>query len=66
MITIPLDERFSPSTNAKRFFKKYHKLKNALEIVTIQKQDTLKELDYIESVIYELESANSIDEIATS
>lgn len=65
MITIPLDERFSPSTNAKRFFKKYHKLKNALEIVTIQKQDTLKELDYIESVIYELESANSIDEIAT-
>ena len=65
IITIPLDERFSPSTNAKRFFKKYHKLKNALEIVTIQKQDTLKELDYIESVIYELESANSIDEIAT-
>ena len=65
MVTIPLDERFSPSTNAKKFFKKYHKLKNALEVVTIQKQDTLKELDYIESVVYELESANSIDEIAT-
>lgn len=64
LISIPLDIKYSPSVNAKRFFKKYHKLKNALKIVTIQKNDTLKELDYIESVIYELESANSVDEIA--
>ncbi len=64
LINIPLDSKYSPSVNAKRFFKKYHKLKNALEIVTIQKQDTLKELDYIESVVYELESANSVEDIA--
>lgn len=62
-ILIKLDKRYSPSINAKRFFKKYSKLKNALIIVTEQKNDTLKELDYIESIIYELESSSSIDEL---
>ena len=64
IITIPLDSRYPPTVNAKRFFKKYRTLKNALEVVTIQKKDTLKELDYIESVVYELESASSLEEIA--
>ena len=64
LITIPLDEKYLPSVNAKRFFKKYNKLKNALEIVSIQKKETIEELDYIESVVYELENATSIEEIA--
>ena len=63
-ITIPLDKKYLPSVNAKRYFKKYSKLKNALEIVSMQKKETIEELDYIESVVYELESANSIEEIA--
>ena len=63
-ITINLDKRFLPSINAKRFFKKYSKLKNALIIVSEQKADTLKELDYIESVVYELESCSTIEEVA--
>ena len=63
-ITIPLDKKYLPSVNAKRFFKKYNKLKNALEIVSIQKKETIEELNYIESVVYELETANSIEEIA--
>jgi len=63
-ITIPLDERFTPSVNAKRFFKKYHKLKNTLEIVTIQKEETLKELNYIESIVYELENCSTLDEVS--
>ena len=62
-ITIKLDNRYSPSINSKRFFKKYNKLKNTLEIVTSQKNETLRELDYIESVVYELESAISLDEV---
>ena len=33
-----------PNINAKKFFKKYNKLKNTLEIVSVQKQETLKEL----------------------
>ena len=62
-ITIKLDKRFLPSINAKRFFKKYSKLKNALAIVSEQKEDTLKELDYIESVVYELENCSTIAEV---
>lgn len=64
-ILIKLDKRYSPSINAKRFFKKYSKLKNALAIVSEQKKDTLKELDYIESIVYELESSTSIDELTS-
>lgn len=63
-ITINLDNRYLPSINAKRFYKKYNKLKNTLEVVTVQKQDTIKEINYLESIIYELEAATSIDEIA--
>ena len=63
-IIIPLDEKYLPSVNAKRFFKKYNKLKNALEIVSVQKKETMQELNYIESVVYELETATTTSEIA--
>ncbi len=62
-IVIPLDSSISVSYNAKKFFKKYHKLKNTLEIVTEQKLETEKELDYLESIVYELENANSVSEL---
>ena len=63
-ITIPLDCKYSPTVNAKLFFKKYHKLKNAFEIVQLQKQETLQELSYMESIIYELENCSTIEEIS--
>ena len=62
-ITIPLDQKYLPSYNAKRYFKKYNKLKNALAIVKIQKDETIRDIDYIESVIYELDNAKSIDDL---
>lgn len=62
-INISLDKRYSPAVNAKIFFKKYNKLKNALEIVTKQKQETKNELTYIESIIYSIESATTINEL---
>lgn len=62
-ITIPLDKKYSPQNNAKRFFKKYNKLKNALDIVGKQKIDTSEEIDYIESIIYEIENCKNIDDI---
>lgn len=62
-ITVPLDSKYLPSVNAKRFFKKYNKLKNAFEVVSVQKEETLKELDYIESIVYELENSTSVDNI---
>ena len=62
-ITIPLDNTISISYNAKKFFKKYHKLKNTLEIVSVQKTEAENELNYLESIVYELENSSSIDEL---
>ena len=62
-ITIPLDIRFSPAKNVQIFFKKYSKLNNALKIVEIQKKDTKRELNYIESLIFSIENCNTINDI---
>ena len=63
LITIPLDEKFSPSKNAKNFFKKYRKLQNTIAIVEKQKELSEAELSYLESIIYELEEVSSIEDI---
>ena len=63
LITINLDERFSPSINAKKFFKKYSKLKNASVISKDQEKDTLDILNYLDSVVYEIEAAKSVDDL---
>lgn len=62
-ITIPLDKSISPSKNAKNFFKKYRKLQNTIAIVSKQKALANAELNYLESIIYELESASTLDEL---
>lgn len=62
-ISIPLNKKYSVSNNAKLYFKKYNKLKNALKICTKQKEDTELELNYIESIVYELESAKTLEDI---
>jgi predicted ribosome quality control (RQC) complex YloA/Tae2 family protein len=62
-LSVPLDKSVCIGENAKRYFKKYAKLKKAFEIVTIQKQETKTELDYIESIVYELENATTINDI---
>lgn len=62
-IKIPLDVTLSPSDNAKKYFKKYHKLKNTISIVTAQKEDLEKEIDYLESIVYELQLAKNVTEL---
>lgn len=62
-ITIGLDKSISPSYNAKKFFKKYNKLKNTLEIVTNQKSQIQNEINYLESIVYTLESCSTVEEI---
>ena len=63
LIKIPLDKKYSQSINEKHYFKKYTKLKNALKIVSVQKNETETELNYIDSIIYEIESASSLVEV---
>ena len=62
-INIPMDVKYTPNINAKRYFKKYSKLKNAFEIVTKQKVETEKELNYIESIVNELENSSCIEDV---
>lgn len=62
-IEIPLDVALSPSDNAKKYFKKYHKLKNTISIVTVQKEELEKEIDYLESIVYELQLASNVAEL---
>ena len=63
LIKIPLDKTISVHKNIEKFFKKYNKLKNALDIVSKQKKETEKELDYIESIVFSLENARSVRDI---
>lgn len=63
LIKIPLNKKYSPNINAKHYFKKYNKLKNALQIVSVQKAETENELNYIDSIIFEIELASSTKEI---
>lgn len=63
LLTIPLDHKVNVQKNIQQYFKKYNKLKNALVIVGQQKKEAEKEVDYIESIVFSLENAKSIDDI---
>ena len=63
IININLNKKYSPQQNASRFFKKYNKLKNASIIVNEQKTETIQNIKYIESIIYELENCTSINDV---
>jgi len=63
LITIPLDKSISIHKNIDKYFKKYNKLKNALIIVTEQKIEAEKELDYIQSIVFSLENARNLSDI---
>lgn len=63
LITIPLDKKINIQKNIEKYFKKYNKLKNALSIVSVQKQEAEKELDYIESIVFNLSNAKNLNDI---
>ncbi|WP_349410445.1 NFACT family protein [Pseudalkalibacillus sp. SCS-8] len=61
MITIPLDTQKTPSENAQHYFKKYNKLKNSIQHVHKQLEETNQEIRYLESLLQQLESASASD-----
>ncbi len=63
LIKIPLDKSLSVQKNIEKYFKKYNKLKNALDIVSEQKKDAEKELGYIESIVFSLSNAKTLHDI---
>lgn len=62
-ITIPLRPELSPAANAAKFFKDYKKAHTAEQTLAELIEADKKELSYIESVAFALESAKSVQDI---
>ncbi len=62
-IKISLDPSKSPAENVQKYYKKYKKAKNAEEALTVQISKTQNEINYLNSVLYELENLNSEKEL---
>ncbi len=62
-IIIKLDSKVNVSKNIEKFFKKYNKLKNTLSIVSDQKRQAVREIDYIESIIFSLDNSKTMQDI---
>lgn len=53
-IVIPLDIQLTPTQNAQRYFKKYQKARSARATAAQQKEKTLQELNYLESMLLDV------------
>lgn len=62
-IIIDYNYKLSPQKNSEKYYKKYKKLKNQLNITDIQKKEAKKELEYLESLIYETTECNSLEDL---
>ncbi|WP_261132733.1 NFACT family protein [Bacillus sp. Marseille-Q3570] len=60
-VTIPLDNQKTPSENAQHYFKRYNKLKNSIQYVHEQINETQDEIKYLESLVQQLDSASASD-----
>ncbi|MBP2100713.1 putative ribosome quality control (RQC) complex YloA/Tae2 family protein [Enterococcus rivorum] len=61
LLEITLNPALTPNQNAQKYFQKYQKLKNAVKIVHSQIEQTNQEINYLESVISQLELATPMD-----
>lgn len=57
-ITIDLSIRLTPSQNAQSYFKRYQKLRNSISHIEEQQRMTAEEIDYLESVLYQIEESD--------
>ncbi|SFP05678.1 Rqc2 family fibronectin-binding protein [Salibacterium halotolerans] len=60
-ITIPLDPQKAPSDNAQAFFRQYNKAKTSLEMSRKQISEARSEMQYLEQLIQQLETASPSD-----
>lgn len=60
-VMVALDPRLGPRENVERYFKKAKKSKRALELLKERIPATARELEYVETLDYELESARGAD-----
>jgi len=62
-IILDLDINLTPAENLKKIFKKYQKQKNTAISSEEQKENTLQDISYYESILYEIENSESIKEL---
>lgn len=62
-ITIPLDPRLNLSQNSQKYFKRYNKLKKAEEELQKFIEASLKEIEYLENILYSIEACETIDDL---
>ena len=63
LVKIEIEPNISISKNAEKYFKKYNKAKNTIEVTNIQKVETQKELNYIESLVYSIDNCKTIEDV---
>ncbi len=63
IVTIPLSEVLSPQQNAAKYYKDYTRMKNAQKELTRQLELGAEELSYLQSVLEELDRAQSEAEL---
>lgn len=61
MLTVELDPQLTPSENAQRYFRKYTKSKNSIQAMQEQLEATRQEIDYLETLLQQLEDATLQD-----
>lgn len=61
LLTISLNPGATPSENAQAYFKKYNKAKNSLEFVDQQMALAQQEVDYLDTILQQLEGAGLKD-----
>ena len=61
MITISLNPSLTPSQNLNHYYQKYKKAKRSLEVIDDQIDSTIKEIDYYNQILEQLEIGKSGD-----
>ena len=63
-VSIQLDKNLSASQNIQKIYKKYNKLKNTLIASINQKKILQNELNYLESLSFEIQLASNLEELS--
>ncbi|MFZ1540432.1 MAG: NFACT family protein, partial [Enterococcus aquimarinus] len=61
LMEIQLDPALTPNQNAQKYFQRYQKLRNAVKVIGEQLTETQAEIDYLHSVLSQLEIAGPMD-----
>lgn len=63
-IVVPLERQLSPNDNAQRYYKRYQKAKAAKEMAFKYREETLRELEYLDGQMDNLSKCTAIAELS--